>query len=198
MDIFNDLATVQFTSFAARESIGQFVFDHMKKTYRCVVELPAGKGADSNLPSVSRIVGGDSSTVEFVENGTKFLLNAMGGQKSGAFLDQRVNRGLVKKLSRGAKVLDLFCYHGGFGLASAVGGAKEVFLVDSSAKAIECVRENAKLNGLSVTAVCQDATEFLRDNKQEFDMVVVDPPKFAPSAKDLPAAIRGCKEKWFV
>lgn len=132
---------------------------------------------------------------EFVvfENGNKFLVNWVEGQKTGFFLDQRDNRALVGKYSTGRKVLNLFCYTGGFSVYAAANGAALVDSVDSSARAVELLQKNMEINSFNTELhyYCEDAIDFL--NKTEvgkYDLIIVDPPAFAKHRAALKNALR--------
>lgn len=145
-----------------------------------------------------------------LESGLKFEVSLLGGQKSGFYCDQRDNRAAVAALCRGKRMLDLFCYSGGFSLAAAAAGAAEALGVDSSGAALSLARRNAQLNGVEgVTSFLQaDIFYFLenggllqRDESGQrqlaeggaprgWDVVICDPPKFAPSVRDLQKATR--------
>lgn len=143
-----------------------------------------------------------SDPIEILEHGLRFLVDLAHGQKTGFYLDQRDNRALVRTLagglspgsaggSAGPRVLDAFCYTGGFALSAAAGGAAEVLGVDSSSIAIGLARENARRNGLAdrIQFEQADALSALEAESRAFDLVVCDPPKFARSARDLDAAL---------
>lgn len=138
--------------------------------------------------------------VEVVENGIKYNINIAEGQKSGFYCDQRDNRHILAEHARGKKVLDCFSYTGGFTLNSLQSGAASVTSVDSSVLAIETLKENVALNGFntgSVTAIPSDVNKQLRKFKDEgetFDIVVLDPPKYAPSRSALDKASRAYKD----
>ena len=126
------------------------------------------------------------------EAGLRFDVDPLGGQKTGWFYDQRSNRDLVVPLLKGQSVLDVFSYLGAWGLRAAAAGAETVDCVDSSATAIAALKANAEHNGLGdkVQVHCADAFEFLRDareQRQRFDVVIVDPPAFVKKRKDLSA-----------
>jgi 23S rRNA (cytosine1962-C5)-methyltransferase len=128
------------------------------------------------------------------ENGVELEVEPLKGQKTGMFLDQRENRRLIASLSRGARVLDVYTYAGGFALNALAGGASEALCVDSSARALERVNAHAAMNGVvgKISTVESDAFRFLETAKpKSWDIVVVDPPKFARARKDLDAAIKG-------
>ena len=135
-----------------------------------------------------------------VEYGLNFRVDVEAGQKTGFFLDQRENRQRVRALAAGREVLDAFCYTGGFSTAALAGGAKHVTSVDSSAAAIEIARENLNANSLEFSRIkFEQADVFayqrqLRDGGQSFDLVVLDPPKFAPTAAQVKNAARAYKD----
>eukprot|EP00966_Prymnesium_polylepis_P048498 1123002-Prymnesium_polylepis.1 len=137
--------------------------------------------------------------VEVYESGLRFLVSPALGQKSGFYCDQRDNRRLLAEVCAGKAVLDLFCYSGGFSISAGAAGAASCLGIDSSAGAIEMARRNAALNGLD--GVCDfvqaDVHKFVsgRDDAGApdaagYDVVICDPPKLAPSVKDLPRATR--------
>ncbi len=129
-----------------------------------------------------------------LENGHKFFVNWTEGQKTGFFLDQRENRALVGKYSRGRNVLNLFCYTGGFSVYALGDGAVHVDSVDSSRKAVDMVERNMSLNGFEPsqhTGYCADAIEFLRNVPEDkYDLMIVDPPAFAKHRGALNNALR--------
>lgn len=129
-----------------------------------------------------------------LENGHRFFVNWTEGQKTGFFLDQRENRALVGKYSRGRNVLNLFCYTGGFSVYTLGAGAVHVDSVDSSRKAVDMVERNMSLNGFEPsrhTGYCADAIEFLRNVPEDkYDLMIVDPPAFAKHRGALNNALR--------
>jgi 23S rRNA (cytosine1962-C5)-methyltransferase len=136
---------------------------------------------------------GNDARAEVVEGGVRFGVDPLGGQKTGWFFDQRPNRDRVVALAEDARVLDVFCHIGAFGLRCAAAGAREVFLVDSSAPALAQAEATASLNGIA------DRVHVRRDDGfdamaalvgEQFDIVVCDPPAFAPSRKDAEAGLR--------
>ena len=130
----------------------------------------------------------------FEENGLVFESDLIHGQKTGFFLDQRDNRARVEKLSKGKSVLNVFAYTGGFSVYAARGGAKEVVSVDISAPALEAALRNMAHNGLTVPheTIAEDAFDVLArmaSQKRLFDMIIIDPPMFAQSEKQIDAAL---------
>jgi 23S rRNA (cytosine1962-C5)-methyltransferase len=138
--------------------------------------------------------------VLFSEDGIAYRVDVVAGQKTGFYLDQRNNRRAVRDLAANGDVLDVFCYTGGFTLAALAGGAKSVTSIDSSANALLQARENVAINavdGERVRWIEADAFAELRkfrDAARLFDLIVVDPPKFAPTAAHAERAARAYKD----
>ena len=154
------------------------------------------------LPPNVRTLAGEKHDrpVEISEHGLRYRVDIAAGQKTGFYLDQRDNRRRVGELARGREALNCFCYTGGFSLSMLAGGARSVLSIDSSGPALEFARGNAELNGLA-----DDRAEWLegdvfvelrrlRNAGRSFDLIVLDPPKFAPTAKLAEAASRGYKD----
>jgi 23S rRNA (cytosine1962-C5)-methyltransferase len=153
------------------------------------------------LPGRSGVIRGEvSPTITIHENGLKFLVNVATGHKTGFYLDQRINRGHVHTLAQGREVLDCFCYTGGFTVNALAGGARSVLAVDSSSDALSLVHENVALNALPADRLellegdVFQVLRKLRDEARSFDMIVLDPPKFAASASQAEKASRGYKD----
>lgn len=140
------------------------------------------------------------ASVEVKENGIVYSINIAEGQKSGFYCDQRDNRGIVATHAAGKKVLDCFSYTGGFTLNALKNGAASVVSVDSSALAIETLKQNISLNKLDAgkhSAIQSDVNKQLRafkDAGEKFDIIVLDPPKYAPSRSALDRAARAYKD----
>jgi 23S rRNA (cytosine1962-C5)-methyltransferase len=134
-----------------------------------------------------------ASSARCRENGVELEVDPLHGQKTGMFLDQRENRRRLAQLAKDARVLDVYTYAGGFALNALKGGAKIATCVDASGRALERVRAHAELNGFrNVETVEADAFRFLETVKpRSYDLVVLDPPKFARARKDLDAALKG-------
>ena len=147
----------------------------------------------------SCVEDGSEGVTEFLENGIRFKADLLHGQKTGFFLDQRDNRAQVRDLAAGKRVLNVFSFSGGFSLASAKGGAKEVISVDADGHALDACADHFKINShIPQIASCRhselrgDAFEImysLAEKKQKFDIVIVDPPSFAKSKAEIPAAL---------
>ena len=156
------------------------------------------------LPSITGIlrsaITNCQSPITIYENNLKFSVNFSEGHKTGFYLDQRANRLKVRELAQGREALDCFCYTGGFTVNALAGGAKSVLSVDSSADALTLVRENVALNHLPAdrhSILEGDVFQLLRkfrDEGRAFDMIILDPPKFAPTAAQAEKAARGYKD----
>ncbi len=154
------------------------------------------------LPARVGLLRGELSSPLFAisEYGVQFNVNLSSGQKTGFYLDQRANRQEVRRLGPGREVLDCFCYTGGFGVNALAGGAKSVLAVDVSAEALGMAAENVRLNGLAaekmeyLEADVFQALRKFRDARRSFDMVILDPPKFAPTVSQVEKAARGYKD----
>lgn len=195
VDLLGDAAVVQVTTLGLARMRPQ-IFDAVEAVLapKTIYEAAAGSYADvEGFESQSRVVRGEArSHVPCLEDGIALEAEPLVGQKTGMFVDQRPNRIRVGELARGARVLDLYSYAGGFSLQAARGGAKEVTAVDSSARAVSRIEAHAKANRLTVRAVEADAFRFLETaTPRSYDLVVCDPPKFARARKDVEAARKG-------
>lgn len=154
------------------------------------------------LPARTGTMRGDAPAVpmEIVEHGLRYAVDVIGGQKTGFYLDQRDNRRRIRELASGRDVLNCFCYSGGFSLAALAGGAPSVVSIDSSGPALELARRNTHGNGFDASRtewIEADVFRYLRDARSQgrsFDLIVLDPPKFAPTEKHAPAAARAYKD----
>ncbi len=168
---------------------------------------PTGIYERSDVP-VRRLEGMEQTTgllygevperVEMTENGIRFLVDVIHGQKTGFFLDQKENRREVMRLCEGARVLDCFTHNGSFALHAAKAGAASVLGVDISEEAVEVARENARINGLTNVEFeahnCFDHLRELTDAKEKYDVVILDPPAFTKTRAQVESALRGYKE----
>jgi 23S rRNA (cytosine1962-C5)-methyltransferase len=130
-----------------------------------------------------------------LENGVKYNIDWVNGQKTGFFIDQRENRNLIAKYARGKKVLNTFCYSGGFSLSAIAGGSTFAHSLDSSKKAIELTEENVILNemGENHKSIVADTMEYIKELPEEYDIIVLDPPAFAKHRDKRHKAIQGYK-----
>ena len=152
------------------------------------------------LPLETRIAAGTlAAPAEIEENGARFEVDVMAGQKTGWFYDQRDNRAFVARLAAGARVVDLYCYGGGFAVAAAKVGAETVLGIDRSEPALALAARSAAKNGVGQRCEFRRAEVFaetaaLAAAGERFDITVADPPPFARSKKDVPAALRGYRK----
>ncbi|MFY9153811.1 MAG: class I SAM-dependent rRNA methyltransferase [Prolixibacteraceae bacterium] len=162
------------------------VYDKSEKT----VPFKAG------LEAKDQYLLGQSEVFEVQEHGNRFNVDWVEGQKTGFFVDQRENRRLVQEYSKERSVLNMFCYSGGFSFYAMRGGAQLVHSVDSSAKAIDLTNENVKLNFPGDTrheAFVADCFDYMDQNKDKYDLIILDPPAFAKHRGALPQALKGYK-----
>ena len=137
---------------------------------------------------------GESTDNTAMENGLRFYVDWLRGQKTGFFIDQRDNRALLERYARDKSVLNMFCYTGGFSFYAMRGGAKLVHSVDSSAKAIELTNRNVELNfpgDQRHEAFCEDAFKFLDTSEGQYNLIILDPPAFAKHRGALHNALKG-------
>jgi 23S rRNA (cytosine1962-C5)-methyltransferase len=205
VDIYNDYLAVQILTAGIERVKGLLI--------SALCELINVKGVVDKSDASSRSHDGLEPTnggllwgelppefVEVKENGVKYHINIVEGQKSGFYCDQRDNRKILASYSKDKNVLDCFSYSGGFTLNSLLNGAKSVVSVDSSALAIETLKKNLVLNNFDLnksSAIQSDVNKQLRifkENQEKFDVVVLDPPKYAPSRSSLNKAARAYKD----
>jgi 23S rRNA (cytosine1962-C5)-methyltransferase len=155
---------------------------------------PSSAQPRDSAASAARADEGVRPSIEIRESGLRFIVEPSEGQKTGFFLDQRENRRLARTLANDRRVLNLFSYSGAFGVYAASGGATSVVDVDVSEKAIALARRNHELNGFASDFVVADAFDWIRKTRDEFDLVVCDPPAFAKSRADVDRAARGYKD----
>jgi 23S rRNA (cytosine1962-C5)-methyltransferase len=197
VDFYNGVAVMEFHA-AGMERI---------KTELANALAEAAKENIKSIVSKSKANAGNDATLlfgdmplfphEILENGKKFNVNWNEGQKTGFFIDQRENRQMLENFSADRKVLNMFCYTGGFSVYALTGGASEVVSVDSSTKAIELCKQNLELNNFSVNknqCIESDALDYLKAMPEgEFDIIVLDPPAYAKRVDSRHNAIQGYK-----
>ena len=198
IDVYGDTAVMQ------AHSVG--VHKERADIARCLVDVAGDRiknvyyKSETTLPYKAElgqedgfIVGGSDDNVA-MENGLKFHVDWLKGQKTGFFVDQRENRSLLESFAKGKKVLNMFCYTGGFSFYAMRGGAELVHSVDSSAKAIELTTRNVGMNFPGDTrheAFCEDAFKYLDRMGDRYDLVILDPPAFAKHRGALHNALKG-------
>jgi 23S rRNA (cytosine1962-C5)-methyltransferase len=195
VDVYGDAAVLQMTTLgiAARRAE---ILDAVEAELgaRTLFELaPAAYAELEGFAAGSRVARGESrGSVAGVEDDVRLEVEPLSGQKTGMFIDQRETRARVGALSLGARVLDCYSYAGGFALQAARGGAAEVTAVDSSARAVARIEAHAAANDVTINAVEADVFRYLETvTPRAFDLVVIDPPKFARARKDVEAARKG-------
>ena len=204
VDRYADVLVAQFLS-AGAEAWREAILDALAAETGCEAiyeRSDAEVRALEGLPQRAGFARGnrEARRCPIIEYGLGFRVDVEAGQKTGFFLDQRENRQRVRALAAEREVLDAFCYTGGFSIAALAGGAKHVTSVDSSAAAIEIAREHLHANALESSRIeFQTADVFayqrrLRDGGKSFDMVILDPPKFAPTAAQAKNAARAYKD----
>lgn len=148
----------------------------------------------ADLGQENGFIYGETDNNVAIENGLKFHIDWLKGQKTGFFIDQRENRSLLEYYAKGRSVLNMFCYTGGFSVYAMRGGAEVVHSVDSSAKAIELTNKNIELNFPNDPrheVICEDAFKYLDDNDGKYDLIILDPPAFAKHRNALKNGLRG-------
>jgi 23S rRNA (cytosine1962-C5)-methyltransferase len=199
VDRYDRWLVVQFTSLglAQRRDLFADLLTEMVQPEGIYLRTERGIGKLEGLELQDGLLRGSvpAEAVVMEEGGVKFLVNLAEGQKTGFYLDQRDNRDAVAALTRGRRILDAFCYTGGFGLYCAKSGAAEVLGVDTSESALTLARANAELNGLANVVFVRDEVFTQLDKLvaagEQFGLVVLDPPKFARTGSAVEEALRG-------
>lgn len=195
IDIYNKTAVVQTASMGMQLAIEE-IKDALLKVMGDRITAVYNK-SESVLKSGNHkdgFIHGTPQGNEVAENGLKFMVEWEKGQKTGFFIDQRENRDLVRTLANGKKVLNTFCYTGGFSVAAYAGGALSVASIDSSESAIELCRSNLILNGFSdANCVAEDTLQYIKSMEEQFDMIILDPPAYAKNIKAKHNAVQGYK-----
>ena len=195
IDVYDKTAVMQAHSIGmhmARHAIAKALAEVMKGRivniyYKSETTLPFME------PENGFLLGSSDDNIA-VENGLRFYVDWLRGQKTGFFVDQRENRALLEKFAKGKRVLNMFCYTGGFSFYAMRGGAQLVHSVDSSAKAIELTRRNVELNfpgDPRHEAFCEDAFKFLDAHGEGYNLIILDPPAFAKHRGALHNALKG-------
>ncbi len=173
------------------EALKRVMGDELKAIYyKSETTLPY----KAELGQENGFIHGSTDNNVAVENGLEFHIDWLKGQKTGFFVDQRDNRALLESYAKGRKVLNMFCYTGGFSVYAMRGGAELVHSVDSSAKAVDLVRANIELNFPGDSrheAFAEDAFRFIEEMDGKYDLVILDPPAFAKHRDALKQALRG-------
>lgn len=198
IDFFNGTAVVQC------HSIGMYnerikITEALQSLYGTELKAVFDKSSETLpkgflQPGANAYLYGSLTTNEVVENNNRFLIDWESGQKTGFFIDQRENREILAHYSKGKKILNTFCYTGGFSIYALAAGATEVHSVDSSKRAIELTNKNVELNGFSNhESFAIDTFDFLKGKENVYDVIVLDPPAFAKHRDAKHNAINGYK-----
>jgi 23S rRNA (cytosine1962-C5)-methyltransferase len=200
VDRYNDVLSLQVLTQGmdanpVQETVISTLAEHLRPASIVERTDPRVRELESLPPRPSALLYGEKSATTFTMNGVRFQFDALQGQKTGAFLDQRENYAAAASYAKG-EALDVFCYQGGFALHLAP-HCSQVTGVDSSRAALEVADQNATLNGREIEWIEGNAFDLLKDYsaaKRQYDTIVLDPPAFAKSKRDLDAALRGYKE----
>jgi 23S rRNA (cytosine1962-C5)-methyltransferase len=192
-DRYDDVIVLQILT-AGAERIRDELIECMRQRLapRAIFERSQGavRREEGLADRVGALIGGPPGEIDVRENGLRLIVDLEQGQKSGYFLDQRENRRRVQQIADGGRVLDAYCYAGGFTLAALAVGAREAVAIDTSVRALGWARRNLELNGCSgrVELIHDEAFNYLAADHGKFDVVVIDPPPLARSAKDVARA----------
>tara|TARA_Y100001978_G_scaffold123897_1_gene110528 strand:- start:2180 stop:3370 length:1191 start_codon:yes stop_codon:yes gene_type:complete len=204
IDVYNNVMVIQFHSIGMWRLRSQFakilaklmpeidvIYDKSENT------IPGSFKQEFNVKNEYLLKKVDDNQIVATENGNQFIINWETGQKTGFFIDQRENRKLLAGMSKDKKVLNTFCYSGGFSIYALNAGAKEVHSLDSSKKAMELVKENVALLDKKLQqkhkSITQDAMDYIKNLPEDFDVIILDPPAFAKHIKSKNKAVQGYK-----
>jgi 23S rRNA (cytosine1962-C5)-methyltransferase len=182
------------------ENLKPYLLDYLIETFQPTFiyekSLLLSRKEEGMKATEQLLYGKLEEEVSIRENGIKFLVNPVQGQKTGFFLDHREMRAQVKNLSKDKRVLNCFAYTGGFSIYAAAGGATQVDSVDISKVALNLAHKNAELNGVSscMHFYPKDVFQFLRESSLDYNLIILDPPAFAKHRKDIIPACRGYKD----
>ena len=201
VDRYGEVAVMEINSVGIERWRDAVVSTLMKvEGITCVYERSEGADREREglTPRNGLAAGVLPAKIYAVEGNEKYIVNVEEGHKTGFYIDQRDSRKLVASLAPGLRVLNVFGYTGSFGIVAAKNGAASVTTVESSGPALELAKQNAELNGVDVGEVIEgDAFEVLRrmrDRRAEFDLIILDPPKYSASAKHIERATRKYKD----
>jgi len=195
LDVYDQVVVVQPHTIGMEQNADsiaeaiEVVFPEVKSIYL--------KPSEKQLNSAPRYLKGGKVEVECKEHGIRYAVDWETGQKTGFFIDQRENRKLLGALAKGKKILNTFCYSGGFSLTALQGGARHVDSLDSSASALELTLQNIALNQVDPTrhqVIKADAVEYLKTVASDYDIIVLDPPAFAKHLSAKHKAVQGYRK----
>ena len=202
-DIYNEVAVFQFHSIGMWKIRGLFteivkeILPNIELIYdKSVKTIPKKHVEEFSVKDGYLYNNSDITSTVVSEYGNKFKIDWVNGQKTGFFIDQRENRKFLGELAKDKKILNTFCYSGGFSIYALNAGAKEVHSLDSSQKAIDLVDENIELlanQNIKHLSIAEDAMDFIKEMEDEYDVIVLDPPAFAKHMKVKHKALQGYK-----
>ena len=198
IDFYNGVAVIQCHSIGMYLAL-EHISSALQKVFGEKLIAIYSKSADTlpaRIEAENKYIFGECETPHIsLENGIKYAIDWVNGQKTGFFIDQRENRSLLKKYALNKKVLNTFCYSGGFSLASIQGGASFAHSLDSSKKAIELTNQNVELNNMGDKnlSIVADTMHYIKELPEEYDIIVLDPPAFAKHRDKRHQAIQGYK-----
>ncbi len=201
VDMYNQTAVMQIHTvgmYIIKDTLCNALQEVMGSNLKAIYNKSEGTiPFKANLNPENGFLFGKTDDKTALENGLRFNVDYEKGQKTGFFVDQRENRALLEKYSNNKKVLNLFCYTGGFSFYAMRGGASLVHSVDSSERAIELTNQNVELNFPGDDrhqAFAEDAFKFLSHPKEDYDVIILDPPAFAKHLKVVPNALQGYRK----
>jgi 23S rRNA (cytosine1962-C5)-methyltransferase len=196
IDRFGEVATIQITT-AGMEALTAPLLAALDTVIAPKTVVLRNDAPARALEGLDEYVRGEAGRIAVEENGVRYFADLSSGQKTGWYYDQRDNRAFVASLAKDKSVLDAYSYTGGFGIAAAKEGAKEVVCVDSSAPALALAEESAAANGVRIKPIKADVFEELERlarAKEVFDVVIADPPPFVKARKDLEAGAKAYRK----
>ncbi|MEQ8161344.1 MAG: class I SAM-dependent rRNA methyltransferase [Smithellaceae bacterium] len=201
VDVYNSILVLSVTT-AGMEKQKKHIVDELSGRFQPQAIYEQSRGRSRSLEGLENhdcfLLGdAEANPVAIKENGLEFFVDFVGGQKTGFFLDQRLNREKIGALSRDAHVLNCFAYTGAFSVYCAAAGARRVVSLDISKTACAAARQNLQCNGHSAEmhpVIETDVFTYLRNTQENFDLIILDPPAFAKTKRDVGKASRGYKE----
>lgn len=210
VDKFNDILVVQILSLGIelrKESILKILVEEMEKSGFIISGIYLRNDVDIREKEGMKQYKGwfdfgkdipNTTSTEIIENNIKYIVDFENGQKTGFFLDQKYNRLAIRKIAKNRTVLDCCTHTGSFAMNAYLGGAKKVVAMDISEKALEDSKNNFKINNMKIETECADVfdklEELAKNNKKEYDFIILDPPAFTKSRKTIDKALRGYQE----
>lgn len=192
---YNDIVTFQIVSagFEKRKDEIAGLIDELWQPRSVIEKNESHLRKLEGLEQIEKVIKGEDTETEIHDSaGTRYHVSLIKGQKTGSYLDQMENRVAARSyIARGDRVLDLFANEGGFAINLALAGASRVVAVDASKDSISAATNNAALNNITVEPVAADCFDYVKDTKEEFDVVVLDPPSLVKSKKELKSATAG-------